>query len=241
MIIILHSSQNLEYMIEVLGDETIDDIKDILLREYHIKKESYLVNYQDFFNVPYTKRLNDLELCDGSVLTMDFSSIAVEIENSKNIEKQNDLSRVLLPPKTTYTYNNAYSHLHKDKYDDSLYDDPNNIDELISQVMAIGVSHDIALKALRLANYNITEASLLIDEDSLDDDLKTENNSKPKQINKVINRIPHKWLEKLTINEQAAITRLFKKYGIEQTVYDVFIACEFNEITAEHILSQYCQ
>lgn len=51
--------------------------------------------------------------------------------------------------------------------------------------------------------------------------------------------VPSKWVQKLSQRDSQAINRLCQKYGILQIVYDVFVACEFNEKASNSILSQY--
>ncbi|EAX86079.1 hypothetical protein TVAG_205180 [Trichomonas vaginalis G3] len=181
---------------------------------------------------------------------MDPASKNDKHSDSDSDEEDMKDNRVLLPPRTTYYYNQMFPN-HNDEnnfhYDENkLYDDPPNMQELVENVLEIGVSQETAVRALRLANYNFVDACLLIDEDSLGDgsleSSKSNNALKPNSNNQnpsQINRIPKEWLEQLSTREQAELTRLFKKYGIVETIRDVYLATGYDEQIADNILSQY--
>ena len=257
MYIVFRTPFSKEYIIEASGDELISECREILYDEFKVEPDSYFLTIEPSLdNISNNMSLKELGVESGSVISMGFSEEFMQKKRKE--EKEQQFTRVLLKPHTTEVYMNT---IPKDKLaeikpenkeevqNDEIiaFDpkrDPSNVKYLVEQMMETGASKEDALRALRKTNYDFVNACLLLEDEDGDETQtkKAPPSPPPKTAPRAQNtavHIPKKLLEGLNQDERASLEKLVNKFGEVQIVYDVFIACEKNERSANSVLSEY--
>ena len=216
MLIIFRTPFSTEYIVEVEGDETIGEIREIIEDSFGLKKDTYFLTItQTIDHLKDESTIKELNCEDGTVIDMGFSEDILELEKEKRkkeIALQNS-NRILLQPRTTEMYLASLTEEQKKEmlmtpnFENSsnteqinnnsniqeTYSDPSNIDELVSQMVETGVTKADALRALRKNNYDFVEACLFLEDENDKEANATQSpqgNKSVKQENNVNNALP---------------------------------------------------
>ncbi|EAY13982.1 hypothetical protein TVAG_491200 [Trichomonas vaginalis G3] len=90
MLIIVHSPLSVDYIIELVGNETIQDIKNIVYQDFQIQMSGYFLTYKTNYDISPSKTLKELGIDEGDTLIMEFTDEALENEKKReeNRKKQ---------------------------------------------------------------------------------------------------------------------------------------------------------
>lgn len=234
MLIILRAQIPKEFYIEVNGDESIQDIINILKQDFAVDPDQYYLTLgESLEHIKADKTLKELDAYDGFILTMKYVSDLLETEKGKSLtDTFRENRRTLLPPKTTQNMLDSMSpeeieELKKKKPE--ITSDPPNFNKLVLRLTEDGYSREDAERALRENNYDFVEASLYLED----------NTSGTNTVAGGKRETDTSDLAAFSQEEQIFLRRLIKKYNDVSVVVEVFMACDRVEAATANVLSEY--